>query len=286
MNRVKMDTSEYRKDDVHFTDDEREKLNKKIVLTAAKSRGFFRTQQKDEPDFTLEEKEKIVTDLLLKNPAEFLNRYGSFLSEDLLRYFENQDSYEVDFYLAKARQANCRFVRQQKVKNRRYEALQNMVTSGSEYFKEAEMKRRNPLLYNQLIGRYLSEEEKEANNRPDLSNCKLSDIILEHIDITDERDKKAKEEEDENVEEFDTDSEEDDEDSNEVAEIDEAGRDLLRKEFVRAAYNSFLEGNDQEFDYRNVDDNSELDNLDIEERDAEERYFDEDEDIEERYFED
>lgn len=285
-----MDTSESRIDDINFTDDEREELNEKIILTAAKSRGFFRTQQKDEPDLTFGEKEKIVTDLLLKSPAEFLNRYGSFLSEDLLRYFENQDSYEVDFYLAKARQANCRFVRQQKVKNRRYEALQKMVTSGSDYFKEDEMKRRNPLLYNQLIGRYLSEEEKEANNRPDLSNCKLSDIILKHIDITDERDKKAEEEESENVEEFDSDSEEE-KDSNEVAETDEESRNLLRKEFVRAAYNSFLEGNDEEFNYRNVDNNSELDNLDIEERDAEERYFDEDEDIEdreaeERYFED
>jgi len=262
--------------------DLKEKLAKKIIRAATISRGFFRQQQKDEPDLSLEEKEQIVTDLLLKNEAEFLNRYGRFLSEDLLGYFENGNSYEVDFYLEKARQENCRFVKQQRVKNRRYQALQNMLESGSDYFKEAEMKRRNPLLYNQLIGQYMSEEEKEAKNRPDTANCKLSDIILEHIDITDERDKREEEEEHENVEEFDTDSDEED-DGNDVAGTDETGRDLLRQEFVRAAYNSFLEGRDEGFDYRNVDNNSELDNLDIEERDAEERYFD-DEDAEERYF--
>jgi len=280
-----MDTSESSIED-HIKDldsDVKEKLAKQIIRAAAISRGFFRQQQKDEPDLNLEEKEQIVTDLLLKNEAEFLNRYGRFLSEDLLGYFENGKSYEVDFYLEKARQANCRFVKQQRVKNRRYQALQNMVESGSDYFKEVEMKRRNPLLYNQLIGQYLTEEEKEAKNRPDTSNCKLSDIILEHIDITDERDKREEEEENENVEEFDTDSDEEDDGDNDIAGTDEAGRDLLRQEFVRAAYNSFLEGKDVGFDYRNVDDNSELDNLDIEERDAEERYFD-DEDAEERYF--
>lgn len=48
---------------------------------------------------------------------------------------------------------------QVQIKNRRFEALKKLITEGS-YFSEEEMRKRNPLLYEQLIGQFLTEEEK------------------------------------------------------------------------------------------------------------------------------
>lgn len=55
------------------------------------------------------------------------------------------------------------------IKNRRFDALKKMVTEGT-YFSEEEMRKRNPLLYEQLVGQYLSEEEKRMREEIDTSN--------------------------------------------------------------------------------------------------------------------
>ena len=60
----------------------------------------------------------------------------------------------------------------------------------------------------------------------------------------------------------------------------DGGRDFLRQQFVKTVYQSFLQGKDDGFDYRKVDNDESLDDLDAEQRDAEERYF-EDSDIDE-----
>jgi hypothetical protein len=133
------------------------------------------------------------------------------------------------------------------------------------------MKRRNPLLHEQLIGRFQSEEEKMELERPDLTNCSLSNIIIEHIDITAERELKQRLQGQEEEEEFDTDSEEESEEGPNGA----GKQDVLRREFVRAAYQSFLAGKDMGIDYARIDKDASLDDLLAEARDAEERYFDE-----------
>ncbi|NXH14558.1 CCD97 protein, partial [Bucco capensis] len=53
---------------------------------------------------------------------------------------------------------------------------------------------------------------------------------------------------------------------------DAAERAMLQEEFTSHMYQSFLEGEDGDFDYSQIDENSDLDNLDIVSRDAEERY--------------
>ncbi|NWZ88317.1 CCD97 protein, partial [Poecile atricapillus] len=58
---------------------------------------------------------------------------------------------------------------------------------------------------------------------------------------------------------------------------DAAEQELLRLEFTTRMYQSFLEGQDGDFDYSQVDENPDLDNLDIVSRDLEDRYFDEEE---------
>ncbi|NWV00332.1 CCD97 protein, partial [Upupa epops] len=58
---------------------------------------------------------------------------------------------------------------------------------------------------------------------------------------------------------------------------DEAERAMLYHEFTSCMFQRFLDGEDGNFDYSQIDENSDLDNLDIVSRDAEERYFDEEE---------
>ena len=148
------------------------------------------------------------------------------------------------------------------------------------------MKRRNPLLHEQLIGRFLSAEDKMEAERPDMSNCSLANIIMEHIDITAERELKQRLQGQEVEEEFDSDSEEEEEEDSvaSVAGGNSAGiedPDLLRREFVRAAYQSFLSGKDAGIEYERIDQDASLDDLLTEAREAEERYFDDRDELDE-----
>lgn len=65
--------------------------------------------------------------------------------------------------------ANAYKLFQVKVRNRRFEALKKLVSEGS-YFSEYEMKKRNPLLYEQLIGKFLTEEEEKERTGIDTTN--------------------------------------------------------------------------------------------------------------------
>ena len=256
-----------------------------IIKTVSASEGFFRHQQKDEADLTVEQKSRIASDLLATKPAIFLARFGRFLTEDQLEYFDGLEdtggNYELQFYLKQARQAQCRFISQKTIKNRRYSALRNMLETSDEYFSNEAMKARNPLLHEQMVGRFLTEEEREEEARPDMTNCSLSKIILDHMDLNKERDDRKRMKEAEEEEEFDTDDDESEEDpGDEGLGRQDGGRDFLKQQFVKTVYQSFLQGKDDGFDYRKVDNDESLDDLDAEQRDAEERYF-EDSDIDE-----
>ena len=90
-----------------------ELLRESIIQSAAGSAGFFRQQQQGEAELGTEEREGIVKQLLAGKPATFLDRFGRFLSEQQLEYFEQvkgSDQYEVEFYLQQARQQQCRLV--------------------------------------------------------------------------------------------------------------------------------------------------------------------------------
>merc|ERR1719500_1871810 len=224
-----------------------------IIHTAVKSDGFFRHQQVGEGELAAEEKEKIVKELVQSKPALFLQRFGRFLSVVQLDYFESlqDDDFELSHYLKETKQLTCRKVRQQRVKNRRYAMLQRMLAASDPHFSEAAMRERNPLLYQQLVGKFMTAEEKAADEAVDMTNCSLSKIILEHMDINKERDDRKREEKEEQDEEF------------------------LKQEFVNAAYQSFLAGKDSGMDYSQIDADATLDDLDAEEQEEQEKYFDE-----------
>merc|ERR1712227_502688 len=99
-----------------------------------------------------------------------------------------------------------------------------------------------------------------------MTNCSLTQIILNHMDINKERDDKKRMKDDDNEEEG-------------LGHVD-GGRDFLRNQFVKSVYQSFLDGKDEAFDYSKIDHDNSLDDLDVEGRDAEERYFD-DSDVDE-----
>ena len=67
--------------------------------------------------------------MLENKPSTFLQRFGQFLSEDHLTFFEDMSdqNYEVGFYLKEARQKQCKYVQEHRVKNRRFQAMQKMI---------------------------------------------------------------------------------------------------------------------------------------------------------------
>lgn len=271
---------------------------------------FFKSQQIDDLELKLEEKLKIASDVLDSSPSVFLSRFGHYLEFSHLNYFENQnlsseDKYTVDFYLKELRLEHKN--RSQKIKNRRYAALLNLIEK-KEYFSLPQMKEREPLLYEQLVGQYKTQAEKKAELRPNPRTDTLLDVLFQGIDqdyVTDLEKKQREEETSMNVD--DSESTEGNSESTEencdfskehwgnleeepspgpstssrspkkqkkvVQMVTAAERDLLKDEFLGIMYSNFLCGKDKDFNYQTVDENAELDNIQEEDQDKEDAYF-------------
>ncbi|XP_058450827.1 coiled-coil domain-containing protein 97 isoform X2 [Malaya genurostris] len=113
----------------------------------------------------------------------------SFPREDHLNFFEQEqqtsgyspdERYEVDYYLERIRRSQ-NGGREQEVRNRRYAALKQLVLDGN-YFSEVEMMQREPLLYEQLVGQYLTEKERKARDTAGFKNDSLVTILFNGID--------------------------------------------------------------------------------------------------------
>ncbi|KAL9707462.1 hypothetical protein quinque_010980 [Culex quinquefasciatus] len=150
---------------------------------------FFKSQQINDPELTTDERVAIVRDVLAKSHTTFLARFGLFLREEHLRFFEQDgqtsgyspdESYEVGYYLERIRRSH-NGGRHREVRNRRYAALKQLVQEGK-YFSETEMMQREPLLYDQLVGQYLTEREKKARDAVGQKNDSLVSILFSGID--------------------------------------------------------------------------------------------------------
>jgi len=193
------------------------------------------------------------------------------------------------------------------VKNRRYHAMQQLLQKG-EYFSEHEMMQRAPELYQELVGQYLTEEEKKQRDSYDVRNTSFSGILMHTLEKK-QRDELLQQvepsQEVQLVPESNTNDCEvpdacrkqwggfdDDEPvacstsrntiSQSPAKINKittpefynpAERELLRNEFMGLMKERFLSGQDTDFDYTAVDDNVLLDDLKQIERDEEDAYF-------------
>ncbi|PSN57208.1 hypothetical protein C0J52_05034 [Blattella germanica] len=297
-------------------------LNSLLDHIASNKVAYFKSQQVGEPDLNFDQKRQIAEDILKRNPGQFLARFGKYLLSYHLDYFKDldlkQDDYEVSFHLKELRRYHCKAKNEVDVKNRRYEALKKLVKEGS-YFSEKEMKQRNPLLYHQLVGQYLTSKEIEDQKHADMAeidswvNLLLAQIERDQMECLRQ---KQKYDEEGAVEEMDTSDEDDDDDDDDEDEDDETNENgmesescnasdgdeenskqnegtslesqnlksrkrlsgkekaLLKEEFVSNMYRSFLEGNDEDFDYSQVDLNPDYECLAVRTQDEEEKYFD------------
>ncbi|XP_064603029.1 coiled-coil domain-containing protein 97-like isoform X2 [Liolophura sinensis] len=241
----------------------REQMLERLCQTDA----HFKHQQRGDPELTLEEKSSIASAILEKNPVTFLSRYCKFLVGEDLEYFSPlKGNYEIDFYLTQISDRLNSTKNKLTVKNRRFQAMKSMVECG-EYFSDAEMKWRDPYLYEQMIGQHLTEQERQAEI--DKSDLSFSNILMKHLSQQEEnqlyrnlRDMEEGQEE----EEEESDSDEEDEGVEEGMRQDDCtqaeneGGDqpqisadekrLLREEFLHIMQERFISGQDRQFDYR------------------------------------
>lgn len=255
----------------------------------------------EDPELPNEEKEKRLKELLKKDPALFLERYGQLLDSQILQLFEPlSDNYEVSWYLKEIKSKHVgdrKIVDKITIKNRRYKFLQQLEEKG-EYFTKENMKLRNPALYYHYVGKYTKEEQAPYQDSDTLLERLLhdSDLCKAQAVMDEERAKEkihiVNEDESENISEHESESEEegliagvDDKKEKEIedvemeeeeGEIDEERKDEYYKEFEAIMKRRFLDGLDKDFDYKTVDYNQELDDFQQISRDAEEKYFDSD----------
>ncbi|KAK2575195.1 hypothetical protein KPH14_003230 [Odynerus spinipes] len=286
-------------------------LKDEMLNYLAKSNANFKSQQKDDPELTCEEKQTIANNLLTKSHCLFLAKFGRHLCEEHLKYFDRhkEDDYEISYHINRLQRHFNNSTRQRDIKNRRYEALKKLIEEGK-YFSEQEMMKRNPLLYEHLVGQYLTEEQKQTRDNIDMKNTTFVHLLMESIerDWVKKREELQKEEEDNVVEENNTNDATNEDCSSEEADmemvhnqpwgelptkqvtkrikskrkhmhkhgwkISTKEQQILKQEFLTNMYQSFLEGKDSDFDYSTVDDNEAYDNVDLRSQDEEEKYFD------------
>ncbi|KAG5863168.1 hypothetical protein JTB14_031593 [Gonioctena quinquepunctata] len=237
----------------------------------------FKNQQRWEADLTTHEKFEIALKIFRENKLNFLMKFGKYLKHEQLGYFEQfkenvePDSAEIKVVLCELYENVSINASGSKIKNRRYEALKQMVQEDS-YFSELEMMKRNPLLYEQLIGQYLTSEEIKERDRYKMDEqVTFVKILMEGI----ERDNaEICRKEQEEMEDGQMEEEEEDESSSEDGRssspvpstsrwgefekhmvhrpkpktkphpITEPERKILKEEFITSMYQSFLDGND------------------------------------------
>lgn len=146
------------------------------------SQVFFKSQQIDDPDLTSQEKQSIALEIYNENKHKFLLRFGKYLQRDHLRHFElitSADQDETVFLIHELQRSLQTHDRD--VKNRRYAAMQSMIKADN-YFSEREIMKREPHLYEQMIGQYLTDAEKRVRDRVGEDCIPFSSILLDNYD--------------------------------------------------------------------------------------------------------
>ncbi len=195
----------------------------RMLSHIASSGAIIKSQQRDEEDISNQEKFKLLSDMWHRNPVVFLERFHRYLEEDDLECFDDlSHQYEVNFFLREVRKRLDKLKSAVSVRNRRYEALKKLQQEGT-FFSDDEMKARDPLMFEQLIGQYQTDEER---NKPvDQSDVRFSSILSTFIEEQEVKELYGREREleDDMMEEEDSDSEEesdDDDDDDEEGNCD------------------------------------------------------------------
>ncbi|XP_041988662.1 coiled-coil domain-containing protein 97 [Aricia agestis] len=238
-----------------------------------------------------------------QSPTQFLTQFGKYCSPNHISYFENLPHLKHNAHFQECinhlKLYHSKEQTIKRIRNRRFKALQRLKSS-TDYFSDKQMMYRNPLLYEQLVGQYLTNEELQERDGMDTENDSFLKVILESVERNEMREKRniqsmledlhLPDSEDHITEKVAPSSsmkekrwgdfDEPDTQPSHIPEprlesmINANERNLLREEFLQEMYSSFIEGHDMEFDYSTVDNNEEYDDLEQISRDAEDRYFD------------
>lgn len=352
-NESQLQSKEFKENELASSNSEGDHLYRDMVNhIVSENKAYFRSQQIDDPDITPNERRSIVEELLQESHKKFLARFGDFIKIEHLAFFENfqypntvteSDGYEIQHFLRKIRQNVQNH--QRDVKNRRFAAMQKLIDENDGYFSEIEMMRREPLLYDQLIGQYMTDSERQLRvTSGSAEESRFSNVLLRDIDMKRiEELRKQQQLEEEKLEEEQEETEGSSDSNSQAKSVHTNGiindsyypqvppsfrehwgdfedeptpstmllpttsgsstkrrlsdekrspmkknkkeqvyvsaeeKDQLRDEFYEIMCMKFLEGKDKEFDYTNIDENTEYDDLETQARDAEEKYFDADE---------
>ncbi|XP_013179406.1 PREDICTED: coiled-coil domain-containing protein 97 [Papilio xuthus] len=253
-------------------------------------------------DIKRSEKIKTAYNIFIKSPTEFLTQFGKYLSPNHLPYFENMlndksfNDTAFDNCIKHLRIYHSERSTHKRIKNRRFRALQKMQEE-TDYFSEKQMMFRNPLLYEQLVGQYLDDEEVLQRDSGDTKDLTFLNIILRTVEMNEMNETKHRqmlEEDQESVDEKEAVKKDkkpkkkmwgdfDEPDTQPTpkfkapradAPITSNERALLKEEFYQEMYSSFLEGRDEDIDYNSIDNNEQYDDLEQISQDAEDQYFD------------
>ncbi|XP_061701811.1 coiled-coil domain-containing protein 97 [Syngnathoides biaculeatus] len=266
-----------------------------LLEAVVASGSQVKSQQIGDAELTTEERRKELLRQYKSKPLVFLERYHRCLKPVHLPAFAHvsTDPRAQHYSEVILRQAAGNTHKTQ-VRNQRYAALRALQREG-QYFSEEQMRTREPLLYEQYIGQYLTDEEvMERSHEAMLGDAQevqetsvgarggLTHLLLNSYQ---ERLIQSRLQEEQDREDGAREEEEDEEDEDGIHEKawepTSEEKALLREEFISQMHHRFLDGKDTDFNYSEVDENPDYDNLDIVNRDAEEKYFDEDDEEEE-----
>lgn len=266
----------------------------------------FKNAQLDEKELRTCDRIRMAYDMYKQCPTKFLIQFGKYLTPYHVKYFvnsvENMSS-EYRNCVHQLNQYHSEVSRRKRIRNRRYNALQKFKCD-TDYFSEKQMMYRNPLLYEQLVGQYLTDEEIWERDRVNMDGMSFLNIVLETVDRNQMQETKneqmlceelesgislASEQVDDNKQKINKqwgEFESPDTTLKHKPEkrvqnmISAPERRLLREEFVQEMYNSFIEGRDTDIDYNTIDFDEKYDDLNQLSQDAEDKYFDsEDNDV-------
>lgn len=160
---------------------------------------YYRSEQRGAPDLTEKEKLDLLSRLYDENPRLFMRRYSQYMVSADCKCFDLSD-YEMAYH-AKLVDSRCssadkpekRNKKEVLVRNQRYAELERLKRE-TDYFSNAKMREREPLLFDKMVGKFLSEEE-QLYLRPTVENDSLSGMFMQFEDskiISDRRKKQQR----------------------------------------------------------------------------------------------
>ncbi|CAG9532074.1 unnamed protein product [Cercopithifilaria johnstoni] len=157
--------------------------NKMIDRIISHDGVFYRSEQRDTPDLTIQEKRELLENLFMKNSHVFMGRYHRYLTVEDCDCFDQND-YEIQCYIKsvieRCKDMDAKKRKNVRLRNQRYAELLRLKRE-TDYFSDKKMREREPLLFDKMIGRFLPEEE-QIYLRPTIENESLSGVFMQFED--------------------------------------------------------------------------------------------------------